>query len=79
MPKILIKTKGNRGQVLIDGKEVPGVRKLHLEIDANKNSVPVLILELNADNLTIDSDGILPQLPEAYRPFYKYIGSEDKL
>lgn len=74
LPKIEINTTGILATVKCDGKEIKGVRGY--SISHNAGEIPILRLDLNATNLTID--GVMcPELPEVFKPFYKPIYDED--
>ncbi len=63
-PKIEIKTKegesNSRTELYIDGKKLNGVRSYRLEQRAG-NSIPVLTVDLNALNLSVDGEFVLRQ------------------
>ena len=74
LPRIEINTDGILTTIKCDGKEIKGVRGYSLS--QNAGEIPVLRLDLNATNLTVD--GVMcPELPEVFRPFYKAISDED--
>lgn len=77
MAHIEIKSDGIFGKVFVDGKEVKGVRKVSYEIAVDGNT-PVLKLELLATDIAIDANGVLPELPEVFKPFYKRIVTDDE-
>lgn len=68
-PKLEIKIEGTRARIYSDGKEVKGVRKYVLEHSATSHDVPILHLDLIADNCTV-SGNYLPDLPEIYKEHY---------
>lgn len=72
MAHIEIKSEGIFGKVLVDGKEVDGVRKVSYELSVD-GKVPVVKLELLGTDVAIDSKGVIPELPDIFKPFYKRI------
>lgn len=72
MAHIEIKTKGLFGEVIVDGQKVNGVRRVSFDLCVD-NKAPVLKLELVATDMVIDSRGVLPALPDIFKPFYKKI------
>lgn len=69
MPKIEIKTEGIKGRILVDEKEVPGVRGYSIIHTAG--SIPIVQLDLMGADLSIDGDGFIPALPEIFKEFYR--------
>ncbi len=57
--RIKIKTDGAFSQIFIDGKKLNGVRNYKLEHAAGK--APILTLDLNAFDLTVDGQMLLMQ------------------
>ena len=72
MAHIEIKSQGIFGTVFVDGKEVNGVRKVSYEISVD-GKVPIVKLELLGTDVSIDSNGVIPELPDVFKPFYKKI------
>lgn len=72
MANIKIEANGTFGKIFVDGQEVRGVRKASYELSID-NKAPVLKLELVATDMTIDSNGVIPELPDVFKPFYKRI------
>ena len=71
MAKIEIKSNGFMGKVFVDGKEIE-VRKASYEISAG--NIPVVKLELvGTDEVSISANGVIPELPDVFKPFYKKI------
>lgn len=77
MAHIEIKADGIFGEVFVDGQKVNGVRKVSYELCVD-NKAPVLKLELLATDMTIDSNGVVPELPDVFKPFYKRIEPTDE-
>lgn len=77
MARIEIITTGNIGRVIVDGKEVNGVRRVSYDLSVT-NDAPIVKLELVASDMTIDSNGVIPELPDVFKPFYKRIEPTDK-
>ncbi|NBI10264.1 hypothetical protein D1641_09610 [Colidextribacter sp. OB.20] len=76
MAKIEIKTEGVKGKVLVDGKEMPGVRSYSVHHDAG--SIPMVRLDLIGTDLFIDGNGFIPALPEVFKSFYRPIETTDE-
>lgn len=72
MARIEIESHGIFGKVLVDGKEVEGVRKVSYELSVD-GKVPVVKLELLGTDVAINSNGLIPELPDVFKPFYKRI------
>lgn len=68
VPHIEIKIDGLNTKILIDGKELKGIRSYCLSQDSIKK-VPILKIELLAMDLSIDTK-LIPALPEPYQPYY---------
>lgn len=69
MAKVEIKSEGTMTHVFVDGNEIHGVTHLSFERKVD-DEIPILKLELLADNMTIDSQVML-DLPEVYKAFYE--------
>lgn len=69
MANVEIRTKGPVGHVYINGKEVPDVRGYSISHFAG--SFPVFKLEIAANELVLNGDGFVPELPDIYKPFYE--------
>jgi hypothetical protein len=72
MAHIEIKSHGIFGTVFVDGKEINDVRKVSYELSID-GSTPVVELELLATDIAIDAKGVIPELPDVFKPFYKKI------
>ena len=72
MAHIEIKTHGIYGIVFVDGKEVHDVRKVSYEPSADEKA-PIVKMELLATDVAIDAKGVIPELPDVFKPFYKRI------
>lgn len=72
MAKIEIKTHGSQGSILVDGKEVPGVRGYSISHSAN--GLPSVKLDLVCTNLVFDGNGVIPELPDVFKEFYEIKG-----
>lgn len=57
-PKIEIKNNGTITEIYVDGHKLNGVRSLRFEHGVGSN-IPILTIDLNALNLSIDSYAIL--------------------
>lgn len=68
IPHIAIKIDGVDTKILIDGKELEGVRSYCLSQDTITR-VPILKIDLLAMDLSIDTK-LIPALPEPYQPYY---------
>lgn len=68
VPHIEIKIDGIKPTILIDGKELEGIRSYCLSQDF-ETKVPILKIELLAMELSMDTN-TLPILPEPYQPYY---------
>lgn len=68
IPHIEIKIDGIVPKILIDGKELKGVRSYCLSQNVITR-VPILKIDLLAMNLSIDTK-LIPALPEPYQPYY---------
>lgn len=68
VPHIEIKIDGVNTKMLIDGKELKGVRSYCLSHDS-ETKVPVLKINLLATDLSLDAN-MIPTLPEAYQEHY---------
>lgn len=75
LPQIHIENKGCVTKVYVDGVELKSVRRLSFLHDKEKDTFPVLRIELLVEQISIDTAQIFA-LPEAYHPFYV---SADKL
>lgn len=76
MAHIEIRVNGTFGQVFVDGQEVHGVRKVSFELEV-KTKCPIVKLELVATDMTIDGSGIVPELPDLFKPFYRKVEVAD--
>lgn len=68
-PQIIIKTNGTFSEIYVDGVKMEGVvgcRFLHNKRDGH---LPILEIELNATNVTLDAQ-MLPALPKLYAGGY---------
>lgn len=72
MAHIEIKSHGIFGTVFVDGKEINDVRKVRYELSIDGRT-PVVELELLATDIAIDAKGVIPELPDVFKPFYKNI------
>jgi len=73
LPRIEINTDGIITTIKCNGEKLEGVRGFSLS--QNAGEIPILRLDLNATNLTVDGF-MCPELPEVFKPFYKPV-SED--
>lgn len=69
-PKIEIKVEGTKSRIYIDGVMVKSVRGYSLTHSASSRDVPVLKMELEACNCTVDGE-FLPALPDIFKDFYE--------
>ena len=58
--KIEIKTQGAFSEIYVDGHKLDGVRSFKLEQGVG-NQIPVLTVDLNALNLSVDGEMLLRQ------------------
>lgn len=75
IPRIEIKQNGPRVVIKVNGEELPGVFSYEVSQEAG-NPLARVKLGLRTDKLTFESDS-LPELPEAYKPYYKAIKEAD--
>lgn len=69
LPNIRIENKGCLTKIYVDGKELDGVRSVNFVHDREKDDLPVLRIELLAEQIAIDTAQVFA-LPEVYHPFY---------
>lgn len=70
MANIKIESNGALAHIYIDGEEVSDVRRYSIKHSGGE--LPVFTLDVMASEITLDGDGFVPALPEAFRPYYKY-------
>ncbi len=70
MAHIEIKSRGIFGTVFVGGKEINDVRKVSYELSVD-GGTPVVKLELLATDIAIDAKGVIPELPDVFKPFYE--------
>lgn len=70
IPKIEIRQKGIQTRILIDGKELRGVRGF--SITQKGGQTPTLRLDLLATDMTIDT-ACIPALPDVFKNWYTFI------
>lgn len=74
LPKIEIRQKGVQTRILIDGKELRGIRAYSIEQKGGQ--LPTLCLDLLAADMTIDA-ACIPALPDVFKGWYTEIDSGD--
>ena len=75
IPKIEIRQKGIRARILIDGKELRGVRGFSIEQKGGQT--PTLRLDLLAADMTVDA-ACIPALPDVFKEWYTEIDDGQK-
>ncbi len=69
-PKIEIKNKGVRTEIIVDGQPLQGVRGFNLSQKGGE--FPVLTLDLMACDMTVDT-ACIPALPDVFAGWYELI------